>query len=179
MKKYTILSVLAAVAFTSTTLAGTDYKKNVIVDDCKFRNNELQVDAFGTGAFYQNGRPGWGGGLGVNYIFARYFGIGVEQDLIGRNDNGSSAYTEWGTIGSLFLRYPICSWNLAPYAMVGGGVFYGTSKNVGVGHVGGGLEYRFDRNMSLFTDARWLFTGEGNNDHSGALLGRAGLRIAF
>lgn len=181
MKKYILLSVLAAIAFTGNIVAGTDNKstKNVIDDTCLYRDNEFQVDAFATGAFYKNGRPGWGGGLGLNYFFFRYIGIGVEQDLVGRNNNGSNAYAEWATIGNLFLRYPICSWNLSPYAMVGGGALYGSSKGVGIGHVGGGLEYRFNDNVGLFTDARWLFTGNGNNDHSGAILGRAGLRFSF
>lgn len=169
-----------AVAVTSSVLAGSDNKKNVVPEEtCLFRDNELQVDAFGAGAFYKNGRPGWGGGLGLNYVFSRYFGIGVEQDLVGRNDNGSSSYAEWSTIGNVFLRYPICSWNLAPYAMAGGGAFYGTAKSVGFGHVGGGIEYRVTKNIGIFSDARWLFTGNGNNDHSGAILGRAGVRVAF
>jgi hypothetical protein len=181
MKKYIMLGVLAAIAFTGNVVAGTDYKtsKNVVEDTCLYRNSEFQVDTFATGAFYKNGRPGWGGGLGLNYFLFRYIGLGIEQDLIGRDDNGSNAYAEWGTIGNVFLRYPICSLNLAPYVMVGGGAFYGTSKTTGVGHVGGGLEYRFNNNIGVFTDARWLFTGNGNNDDNGALLGRAGLRFSF
>jgi hypothetical protein len=98
-----------------------------------FRDNELQLDAFGLGTFFKgangnyrssvenqainafngstagatfegqplnipaqpnvpsyqdrqlSGRPAWGGGLGVNYFFARYFGIGLEQSVFGRN----------------------------------------------------------------------------------------------
>jgi hypothetical protein len=180
MNKNIIYSILAFVVVFSTAIAGSENKKEVVVEEtCKFRDYELQVDAFGTGAFYKNGRPGWGGGLGLNYIFGRYFGLGVEQDLVGRNDNGSEAYAEWSTVGNVFLRYPICSWNLAPYAMVGGGAFYGTAKSVGFGHVGGGLEYRVTDNIGIFSDARWLFTGNGNNDRSGAILGRAGVRVSF
>lgn len=180
MKKHIVLSVLAMLALVGSAVAGSDSKKNVIPEEtCLYRNSELQVDAFAAGAFYKNGRPGYGGGLGLNYFFGRYFGIGVEQDLVGRNSNGSGAYAEWATIGNLFLRYPICSWNLAPYAMIGGGALYGTSAGIGVGHVGGGIEYRFTKHLGVFTDARWLFTGNGNNDHNGAVLGRAGIRVAF
>lgn len=181
MKKYILTFAVATIAFMSLAVAGSDYKsnKNVITNDCLFKNNEIQVDAFGAGAFYNNGRPGWGGGLGLNYFFFRYIGLGVEQDLIGRNDNGSGSYAAWGTLGNLFLRYPICSWNLAPYAMVGGGALYGSNKSVGVGAVGGGLEYRLTENISLFGDARWLFTGNGNNDENGALLARTGLKFNF
>jgi hypothetical protein len=180
MKKHIINSVLAVAVLTTAAFAGTDYKKNVVEEaTCNFRANEFQLDAFAAGAFYKNGRPGWGGGLGLNYFINRYIGIGVEQDLVGRNDNGSNSYAEWGTLGNLFLRYPICSWSLAPYAMVGGGAFYGTNKGIGVGHVGGGLEWRYNENIGLFTDARWLYTGGNNNNYSGAVLGRAGIRVAF
>jgi hypothetical protein len=182
MKKYIAITILAIVGLIGSVNAGQDYKatKNVIEDkSCLFRDNEVQLDLFGSGAFYQSGRPGWGGGVGVNVFFARYFGVGVEQGLIGRNDNGSSSYAEWNTLGSLYLRYPICAWNLAPYAMVGGGAFYGSAKNVGVGHVGGGLEYRFTKNIGIFSDARWLFTGNGNDDQNGAIYARAGLKFAF
>jgi hypothetical protein len=174
MRKYITL-VIVSFALVATTIAGSDFKasKNVIEDSCKFRSNELQVDAFGLGAFYNQGRPGWGGGLGVNYFFAKYFGIGVEQDLFGRNSNGSGSYTEWGTFGNVFLRYPICSWNLAPYAVVGGGVIYG-NKTIGGGTVGGGLEYRITDNIALFGDARWLYTQDNN-----AVMARTGLKFAF
>jgi len=174
MKKY-ILSFIGVLALATAATAGTDYKtsKNVVVDECKFRDSELQLDLFGLGAFYKEGRPGWGGGIGVNYFFARYFGIGVEQNLFGRDGEGSASYTEWGTFGNVFLRYPICSWNLAPYAVVGGGVIYG-KKTVGGGSVGGGLEYRLTDNVALFGDARWLYTEDNS-----AVLARTGIKFAF
>jgi hypothetical protein len=174
MKKY-ILSFVGVLALALPAVAGTDYKvtKNVIVDNCKFRDSELQLDLFGLGAFYKQGRPGWGGGVGVNYFFARYFGLGVEQNLFGRDSEGSKGYTQWGTFGNVFLRYPICSWNLAPYAVVGGGVVYGR-KTIGGGSVGGGLEYRITDNIGIFGDARWLYTEEDN-----AVMARTGIKLAF
>lgn len=173
MKKHILLTV-SVLALAFTAVAGTDYKNSKeVIDTCKFRDSELQIDAFGLGAFYNEGRPGWGGGLGVNYFFGRYFGLGVEQDLFGRNDNGSSNYTEWGTFGNAFLRYPICSWNIAPYAVVGGGVVYG-KKVAGGGTVGGGVEYRFTDNIALFGDARWLYTEDDS-----AVMARTGLKFAF
>jgi hypothetical protein len=173
MRKY-ILSFIGVLVLAVTATAGTDNKvSKEVINTCKFRDSELQIDAFGLGAFYQGGRPGWGGGLGVNYFFGRYFGLGVEQGLFGRNNNGSSSYTEWGTFGNAFLRYPICSWNLAPYAVVGGGVIYG-KKTVGGGSVGAGLEYRLTDNIALFGDARWLYTEDNS-----AVLARTGLKFAF
>ena len=176
MKKYIITGLVAAIAATSSALAGTYSlgKKTVIPyeEPCVFRDNEFQIDAFGQGAFNNQGHPGWGGGLGLNYFFLRYIGLGVEQSVFGRTGHGA----EWATLGNLFLRYPICSWNIAPYAMVGGGGLYGTGQGRGVGHVGGGLEIRFTDNIGLFGDARWLYSGE--SPHSG-VLARTGLRFAF
>jgi hypothetical protein len=173
MKKY-ILSFVGVLALAATAVAGTN-SKNVteVVETSKFRDTELQIDAFGLGAFYQSGRPGWGGGLGVNYFFGRYFGLGVEQDVFGRSNNGSLNYTEWGTFGNAFLRYPIDSWNIAPYGLVGGGVIYG-SRVVGGGTVGGGFEYRLTDNFGLFGDARWLYTEDNNG-----VLARTGIKLAF
>jgi hypothetical protein len=203
MKKYIITGVMAAVAATSAFAGTTTVSKEVapVEAPCLFRDNELQLDMFGLGDFYRgaenlSGRPAWGGGLGVNYFFNRYLGIGLEQDLYGRNSKGNRAqlndygYTRWATIGNLFLRYPICSWNLAPYLMVGGGANYGTSRvsfdgtNInrmsgqGFGHVGGGLEYRVTETIGLFSDARYLFSGV-NGLPNNQLMWRYGLRFAF
>jgi len=175
MKKLTIALLTVAVSVTGA-FAGTTSKtfKETVAPapaECKFRDQELQVDAFAAAAFYSSGRPGWGGGLGVNYFFTKFIGIGLEQDLVGRGSQ-----TEWATIGNVFLRYPICSLNLAPYAMVGGGAAYGTGSGHGLGHVGGGLEYRVTDNIGLFSDARYVYSSV---DPKNAVLGRAGLRFAF
>lgn len=187
--------------------------------DCLFRDNELQLDVFGLGDFYKgangdflgsgtvvrqfSGRPAWGGGLGLNYFFARHFGVGVEQSMYGRNivtqstpaDRGNFGFFRWATIGNLFVRYPICQWNLSPYLMVGGGANYGMRPNTdvnvpggarrtyrmagqGFGHVGGGLEYRVTENIGLFSDARYLFSGVSGLPDA-QLMWRYGVRLAF
>jgi len=151
------------------------YKKSVVPveEPCLYRDNEFQIDAFGAGAFYNDGNPGWGGGLGLNYFFFRYIGLGVEQLVVGREDFGA----EWGTFGHLFLRYPFC-WGLSPYAMVGIGKLYGSSReSYGAGDVGGGLEWRFTENIGLFGDARWLYSPQFND--GGGVIARTGLRFAF
>jgi len=206
---------------------GKSYKQVAEVESpCLFRDNELQLDLFGLGDFYKgaegnfasnysnvtgitgdsrqlSGRPAWGGGLGVNYIFAKYFGLGVEQSVFGRgpggnlNDPADYGYTRWQTAATAIFRYPICSWNLAPYLMVGGGAQYGNVPNIdagaafgfpnqvryrmagqGFGLVGGGLEYRVTENIGLFSDLRYLFSGVdglANNQ----MQWRYGLRFAF
>ena len=208
MKKYIITGVMAAVAATSAFAGTVTASKEVapVEAPCLFRDNELQLDAFGLGDFYRgafdmSGRPAWGGGLGLNYFLSRFVGIGIEQDLYGRNSKGNSGprpsndfgYTRWATIGNLFLRYPICSWNLAPYLMIGGGANYGNTPQLdigngqkvgtytsgqGFGHVGGGLEYRVTETVGLFSDARYLYSGvSGLNNNQ--LMWRYGLRFAF
>jgi hypothetical protein len=213
MKKYIITGIMTAIAATSA-FAGTVVSSKEVVaieDPCLFRDNELQIDAFGLGNFNQggnnftyygnnapgiSGRPAWGGGLGINYFFSRYIGIGLEQDLYGRKSGSSpmdAGFTRWATIGNLFLRYPICSWNLAPYIMIGGGANYGKTPKFdfgdgvqrgtynsgqGFGHVGGGLEYRFTENIGVFSDARYLFSGVSGLANNN-LLWRYGLRFAF
>lgn len=179
MKKTIIACLLAAAAVTGLQAGPAKSVKEVVVVEqpCKYRDTEFQLDAFGTGAFYNSGRPGWGGGLGANLFFLRYLGIGVEQGLFGREAVGSSGgYAEWSTMGNFYLRYPICSIGLSPYLMAGGGAVYGNGNGKGVGHVGGGLEYRFTDNVGIFTDSRWLYSGE--EPRSGVLT-RMGFRFAF
>lgn len=234
MKKYIITSLVAVVA-ASTAFAGPSKMVKEVVeveDPCKFRDTEFQIDLFGLGDFYKgandsgvfgggdvrsfSGRPAWGGGIGANFFFMKYFGLGIEQDVYGRESLASNTttpagarvrqntipgapvtsagdygYTRWATIGNLFLRYPICQWNLAPYLMIGGGANYGNVPDLqvpggrryrmagqGFGHVGGGLEYRVTDKIGVFSDARYLFSGVdglANNQ----LMWRYGLRFAF
>lgn len=172
-----LTTIVAVIATASAALAGSstfDAKKTVIPVEqhCKFRDMEIQVDTFGTGGFYRGGNPGWGGGIGLNVFAFRYVGLGAEQMVVG-NGNG----TEWGTIGNLFLRYPVCKLDLAPCAMAGIGKLYGAGDSVGVGHVGGGIEYRLTDNVGLFADGRWLYSPQLEN--GGGVLARTGLRWAF
>lgn len=179
MKKLLTLTGIAILTAVTASFAGDGkaVKEVVVPATCNFRDTEFQLDAFGAGAFYRQGRPGFGGGLGANFFFAKYFGIGVEEDLVGRNSTGSAGGTVWSTLGSLYLRYPICSWNLAPYAMVGGGAAYGSqTRGHGLGHVGAGLEYRVTPNIGLFTDGRFLYSSV---EPKGSALVRTGLRFAF
>ena len=184
-----------------------------------FRDREFQLDLYGLGDFYESaegtfagrmlrtggkarqfsGRPAWGFGAGASFFFFRYFGVGVEQDVFGRSDGGyrrgDFGYIRWGSLGSLYLRYPLDGLRLAPYAMAGGGAFYGNVPNgtiklprgrtanyrlsgQGLGHVGGGLECRLTRNMGIFSDLRYLFSRvEGLPEDQ--LLWRFGVRFAF
>ena len=64
---------------------------------------------------YESWRQGSGGGIGLNFFFARFFGSGWEGSVY---DNAGTA--SWlPRNGNFFLRYPICPWRLAPCVMVG------------------------------------------------------------
>jgi len=201
MKKL-VFGLVATVALAATSLAGTatyssgkGYKevKNVVTPTC-FSDTELQVDAFGSFAVGERGEVGafkdhaWGGGIGVNYFFARYFGIGVDGELLtGKEDptlvapeKGSDSHLIGGANGNVIFRYPFDSICLAPYVFVGGGGYF-ERKEWGSGDVGGGLEYRILPNkLGIFADGRWNYLGDrfSRGDLNFTLV-RAGVRWVF
>ncbi|HEY8898816.1 MAG TPA: hypothetical protein VIM61_00170 [Chthoniobacterales bacterium] len=180
MKKSCLILCALVASSISPLLAGVDtkdFKEKAVIEapTCNFRDMEFQIDAFG--AFLANPEfathghtlnTGVGGGGGFNFFFAKYFGLGIEGLWYG---NGGSAEHMIG--GNAFFRYPICSWNLAPYAMVGGGAGW-DHVTVGYVSVGGGLEWRFHPNIGLFVDSRAFL---GAPDVLGVT--RTGIRIAF
>jgi hypothetical protein len=103
MKKLTI-TLLASMALATASYAGTeihvgkDAKSKVIPPVHCFNDQELQLDVFGA---YQVGEGpdhagpirdhGWGGGIGINYFFSRYIGIGVEGYWIAAKSNSAQA----------------------------------------------------------------------------------------
>jgi hypothetical protein len=178
-KTLTLLAVVLATAATS--FAGQSSKKVVVAPEQDlFRAGEVQVDAFVAGAAGKynnhNNAGALGGGLGLSYFITKYFGIGFDNSLGGTiGNNGVTGGVVDALQGQLIGRLPIESLHLAPYAMVGGGAFWGGNRGQGNGNVGGGLEYRINRGLGLFGDYRWLY---GNNGLSENLF-RAGVRFIF
>lgn len=177
--KLKLLSALAIVIVAAGSVqAGDDiksFKKDVVpVDTCRFRDMEFQIDGFYSAFFAGRNsafRTGSGGGFGLNFFFMKYFGIGYEAQWYSNNGTAENL----PLAGNFFIRYPICSWNLAPYIMVGGGGAWSNSHDgLGYGNVGGGLEYRFTDHIGLFVDSRYFYGGTGNVANL-----RSGLRIAF
>jgi len=174
------LLCLTTVAFLSASALfagdGKTFKDKVPVEveTCKFRDMEFQVDAFYTGFIGSRGsrlHTGSGGGIGLNFFFAKYFGIGWEGSVYSNNGNASFLPLN----GNFFIRYPICSLNLAPYIMVGGGADFERGRySLGFGNVGAGIEYRITDNIGLFSDGRYYYGGSGNVANI-----RGGLRFAF
>lgn len=175
MKKLLITtSVLALSLCAAFAGDGKSFKEKVVIepDTCRFRTTEFQIDGFYTAFFGGHDtrfKTGSGGGFGLNFFFAKYFGIGYEAAWY--SNNGTAEHLPLG--GNLFIRYPICSLNLAPYLLVGGGGAW-NGTGIGYGNVGGGLEYRATDNIGIFVDSRYYYGGTGNVANL-----RSGLRIAF
>jgi hypothetical protein len=144
----------------------------------KFRANELTFDVFGSymrnhrkfnDAFDRTIRHGtWGGGLGVNYFFLRYVGVGADAFAQADGDafiNNTSA--------SLIGRFPIGD-TVAPYVVGGAGRNFDPIEEW-TGHVGTGIEFRLNAHTGIFVDGRYVWADK-SVDYS---LLRAGLRFAF
>ncbi len=213
MKKSLVLltAVLLAAPFAragQTYIAQTDYKHQERQEvapptpaEDLFRRGEWQFDAFGAYAFTGSenerviGDHAWGGGIGVNYFFTRYFGLGVEGLLLNTDGNVTGS-----TAGNLIVRLPIESARVALYVYGGGGVVFNgsdldaddfddaadrvddnnRSRDVEdvlfEGHIGLGFEYRISPRVGLFSDVRYTWV---ESDHSDYVLIRTGVRFVF
>jgi hypothetical protein len=164
----------------------------------KYNGNELSLDMFGSYWAAERGlnhvfetnikgeRGRWGGGVGVNYFFTRYFGIGGDANWSDHRGFGGPA-TDW-VMGNAIVRLPICNSGFAPYVYGGGGrQFNGLFREDGevfagkryewFADLGAGLEYRFTPGLGIFGDARYMWhLKDGGVDR---LALRAGLRLAF
>jgi hypothetical protein len=193
---FAMVGALAASSFAGTeTYTGPASKesKQIETPAC-FSDKEIQADVF---AAYQDGHAethagpikdhGWGGGVAVNYFFARYFGLSAEGTWLEGHDNAASGIGHGGSstqfqsvTGSLIFRYPIDSWCLAPYVFTGGGATMDGSAWA-VYHIGVGLEYRIIPNkLGVFADGRWNYYGDRyGHDNQNNFLFRLGTRWVF
>lgn len=202
MKKL-VFGLAATVALAASSFAGTatyssgktykDYKQ--VEQPTCFSDTEIQVDIFGA---YADGNAavhagpikdhGWGGGVGVNYFFARYFGLGAEGYWLAGKHNLAQSDTEaedhlttfHSGGGNLIFRYPMDSICLAPYVYIGGGATV-DGKTWAVGDAGLGLEYRIVPNkIGIFADERWNYYGDRfGHDDLNNFMTRAGVRWVF
>lgn len=181
MKK-SVIAFFACVAVAGSALAGStyvasgketkEYKTYEEPFTC-FSDQELQLDVFGIYTNTEGGGygDGFGGGLGVNYFFARYIGIGADADIFDEGNDGV-----WGFTGRVIARYPIDSICLAPYAFGGGG-YQMDGSGTGTLHAGGGLEYRvIPHKLGLFAEGRYTWALSAQDE---SVEIRAGVRIVF
>jgi len=166
----------------------------------KYVGNELSLDLFGSywaperrlrdlfDTDIKGDRGGWGGGVGLNYFFTPYFGIGGDANFSDHRGFGGPAADY--LIGNGIVRLPIANTGIAPYVFGGGGrQFNGLFRDPETGDVfagaryewvadlGVGIEYRVTPGLGVFTDGRYIWhTKDGGIDR---LALRAGLRVAF
>jgi hypothetical protein len=146
----------------------------------KFTANELSLDLFGS---YEHAEEKishlgitdikhhgtWGGGVGVNYFFAPFFGIMGDINI---GDNGGNFVDQ--AMGAGVIRIPIEPIGLAPYVFGGGGRGFDPHWEW-LAQVGVGLEWRLNPVTGIFTDARYIFSQKDDD----RVLFRAGLRLVF
>lgn len=174
--------IAAGALLGATQALADDYRDNTYRDHTSdlFRENELTLDLFGSlsvsddtidnisGDRIENdGRLGAGAGL--NYFVTRNLGVGVDA----YTENTQHSFVD-SAAANLILRFPIGESGFAPYVFAGGVRQFDRVRQWGV-DAGGGLEFRFDRQFSLFADARYVFADK-TDDYG---VGRAGVRISF
>lgn len=179
MKQHALIAILTAVAAIGATPAfagsGKTFKQEVAPEPSSlFRDTEFQMDGFYHQFFAKPGHrsghligTGAGGGFGLNFIFARYFGVGVENFFTANNP------AVYFLNGYGILRFPIDAWHIAPYGLVGGGAGLGNTS-FGYFNVGGGLEIRLTPHIGTFVDSRWYVGNPANGSDL-----RAGIRLSF
>jgi hypothetical protein len=144
-----------------------------------YNANELTLDFFGSFLANQRGiehlfetniRKGhWGGGVGANYFFCNWIGIGGDVNMPA---NGGPFVDSIN--GSLIARMPIMNTGIAPYIFGGGGRQTDPAWQW-TGHAGVGCEFRFNPYTGIFADARYTWVDKTSD----LLYLRAGLRFAF
>jgi hypothetical protein len=170
-----------------------------------YRAHELQAEFFGTYATRGNrknkflGNHAWGGGGAINYFFTRNFGLGLEGTALRATGDNHDVSGQFGL--NVIGRLPIGNTGWAPYATAGIGGFitgnngsqfdksselngqttrvtvHGNTESILLeGHAGLGIEYRFTKNIGIFTDGRFTFVEKSHNNYG---LVRTGVRFAF
>lgn len=137
----------------------------------KFSSQELSVDLFGLHASRDRddfrGGSTFGVGAGVNYFFTENFGVGADTYL-------DDVHWPRHIDGSFLARYPLERLSLAPYALIGAGRQYdGVAQ--WTAHVGAGVDFRLNKELGLFTEARHYFADK-SKDFS---MWRFGIRVVF
>jgi hypothetical protein len=170
MKKIAF-TLVACLAVAGSALAGKEIKEyKQPVEPC-FKDTELQLDLFASYTDTEGGgyTDGFGGGIGINYFFTRYLGVGVDTNVFDGGANGV-----WNSTGSLIARFPVelgglC---LAPYIF---GVQY-DGVTAGTVHAGGGLEFRIvPEKFGIYAEGRYTWAG-ASDDSAQA---RLGVRVVF
>jgi len=172
-------SVIALLAATAPLAVAHD--EDVDCELCaRYRAQELSLDVFGTAALGKDSLDDlsgetidedteWGVGIGLNYFFIRWLGVGADAYL----ENSSGAFVDSASL-NLIGRFPIGDSGFAPNVFGGGGCLFDNDE-LWFWQFGAGIEYRFTQNIGVFLDARWVMPEE-IDDYGVA---RLGVRFAF
>jgi hypothetical protein len=136
----------------------------------EFSENEWSLDVYGFHSSRDkdgSSRDAWGPGVGFNYFFTENLGVGADTYM----DAFSRPYL---LNGSAIVRYPLKDIGLAPYGFAGFGRQWEHASQW-TGHIGGGLEYRFNPRTGVMLDLREVFTDQ-SKDYT---LVRFGVRFVF
>ncbi len=181
------LSFIASVTVAGSALAGQpmmhtgkDYKAPIPPPVPCFRDTEFQLDVFGSYTWVTQGSSildnrdadGVGGGIGLNYFFTRYLGIGIDSNIFEGDVNGL-----WTFTGNLIARFPIEAGGvcLAPY-ILGGGGYAVDGQGEGIWQAGGGLEWRVvPEKLGVYAEGRYIWADE----HGDMAQVRLGVRFVF
>ncbi len=156
-----ILSLFAIVLALGVTLPTAAQSQSLFTDD------EVSLLAFGN--YIDQVDNKWGGGLGFNYFFSRYLGIGASTHW----ENFEGAFFD-NAAGEGYLRLPLGSSPIAPYGI--GSAGYSWEYNKWFFGLGGGLEWRFSKDFGIFGDIQWLFKEDGEDN--GTFI-RFGIRLGM
>lgn len=171
--------MLAAMSALGADNMNSDQGMHYDQTDC-YRSGELSLDGFGTGSIgkYTIDHPSGsrvrhdsklGAGVGLNYFFTRNIGIGADM----YSENTTGAFIDSAS-ANLTLRLPLGHSGFAPYILGGGGYQFDLAR-AWFCQAGVGVEYRFNRHVGIFLDARGVLPEE--TKYYG--VARLGLRFAF
>lgn len=110
----------------------------------------------------------FGVGVGADYFFTEYIGVGADA-TINNLDEVKGSFLDSASVSGI-LRYPLG--RFAPYAL--GGLTRNFETDRWDLHAGVGLEVKLDKTFSGFTEARYLFETPKFGDN---LQVRAGIKV--
>ena len=127
-----------------------------------------------------------GGGVGFNYFFSRYLGLGLDVAVMDDKDAGILPTARF------IARYPFedifnMSASYAPYVYTGAGMAIDMKEPVI--RLGLGQEMRWNEKFGVFTEIQYAWIGEDDSEEAaddedsqgwgGAWMTRIGLRLGF
>lgn len=153
-------------------MADSPPDKNPLIEDasCPCLFPGLHVGAFASGLLPRGkgGENAMGGGIAFTYFFTEKVALEYSYSA-----NATDPQTHINAL-DLVYRLPLQSLCWSPYVM-GGGAVFSNAQNEGAYRLGGGLEYRFENCVALFSDATYNWIQREPD----AVNLRLGLRLPF